>query len=162
MDLMEEEQELNVRFEFNNHMLYNRLVQVINSKLETMQDQILKDEPDAEVPLTTRQMLQRQTQEQESALTEYPDHTSMPDYVSAIEKQRKGLLAKQKRKKQQNMLHIKKEGSQMSMAASENWILSDFGSDAQSIGGNSDQSLGGVAVFQKTRFKGKLPTQRYN
>jgi hypothetical protein len=36
MDMMEEEQDLNSKFEFNNHMLYNRLVQVINSKLEVM------------------------------------------------------------------------------------------------------------------------------
>jgi hypothetical protein len=36
MDMMEDEQDLNNKLEFNNHMLYNRLVQVINSKLEVM------------------------------------------------------------------------------------------------------------------------------
>lgn len=59
MDMMEDEQDLNNKLEFNNHMLYNRLVQVINSKLEVMQDFVWKEQPDAELPLTTKQLHRR-------------------------------------------------------------------------------------------------------
>ena len=34
--MIEGEQDLNNKLEFNNHLLYNRLVQVINTKLEVM------------------------------------------------------------------------------------------------------------------------------
>ena len=36
LDMIEEDKDLNTKFEFNNHLLYNRLVQVINTKLEVM------------------------------------------------------------------------------------------------------------------------------
>ena len=38
LDRIESEQNLNLRFDFNNHMVYNRIVQVINIKLAVMRD----------------------------------------------------------------------------------------------------------------------------
>jgi len=54
LDMIDDDGDLNNKFEFNNHMLYNRLVQIVNSKLEAMQDFIWKDHPDADVPLTSK------------------------------------------------------------------------------------------------------------
>lgn len=41
-------------------MLYFRLVQVINAKLESMQDSIWREQPDADLPMTTKQLLKKQ------------------------------------------------------------------------------------------------------
>ena len=40
-------------------MIYNRMVQLINNKLELMQDWEQKDNPDVVVPLTTKQIRER-------------------------------------------------------------------------------------------------------
>ena len=60
LDQLEEEHDLNQKFEFNNHMVYNRVVQVINIKLEVMQDFEKKANPDIVVPMTTKQIQQKQ------------------------------------------------------------------------------------------------------
>ena len=52
--MLEEEHDLNQKFEFNNHMVYNRIVQVINVKLEVMQEYEKKLNPDIVVPLTSK------------------------------------------------------------------------------------------------------------
>ena len=36
LDDIEEEHDLNQKFDFNNHLIFNRLVQVINIKLEVI------------------------------------------------------------------------------------------------------------------------------
>ena len=51
---------MNQKFEFNNHMVYNRIVQVINIKLEVMQDYEKKANPDIVVPLTSKQIRERE------------------------------------------------------------------------------------------------------
>lgn len=56
LDVIDEDADLNNKFEFNNHMLYNRLVQVVESKLEAMQDYIRKDQPDTLLPQTSKQL----------------------------------------------------------------------------------------------------------
>ena len=45
---------MNQKFEFNNHMVFNRIVQVINIKLEVMQEFEKKANPDIVVPMTTK------------------------------------------------------------------------------------------------------------
>lgn len=60
LDLLEEEHDLNQKFEFNNHMVYNRIVQVINIKLEVMQEYEKKANPDIVVPLTSKQIRDKQ------------------------------------------------------------------------------------------------------
>ena len=59
LDQLEEEHDLNQKFDFNNHMVYNRIVQVINIKLEVMQEWEKKVNPDIVVPLTTKQIRDR-------------------------------------------------------------------------------------------------------
>lgn len=54
LDLLEEEHDLNQKFEFNNHMVFNRIVQVINIKLEVMQEYEKKANPDIVVPMTSK------------------------------------------------------------------------------------------------------------
>lgn len=48
-----------MKFEFNNHMVYNRIVQVINIKLEVIQDYEKKANPDIVVPLTSKQIREK-------------------------------------------------------------------------------------------------------
>ena len=43
--MLEEEHDLNQKFDFNNHMVYNRIVQIINIKLEVLCDWDKKLDP---------------------------------------------------------------------------------------------------------------------
>lgn len=45
---------MNQKFDFNNHMVYNRIVQVINIKLEVMQEWEKRLNPDIVVPYTSK------------------------------------------------------------------------------------------------------------
>ena len=60
LDQLEEEHDLNQKLDFNNHMVYNRIVQVINTKLELAQDWEKQANPDIVVPMTTKQLRERE------------------------------------------------------------------------------------------------------
>lgn len=69
---------------------------MINTKLEVMQDFIWQEEPDAELPMTTKQLLQRNdgndllSDLRSSIFSDSKNNESqaMPEYLKAIEKQR--------------------------------------------------------------------------
>ena len=84
-----------------------------------------------------------------SDISEIKKDYSVPDYLKAIEQQRFKRISKQKKQNKHNIFNKKRDGGGSSVVGSENWILSDFGSDTQSIDVQSDTSLG---VFQKPRF----------
>ena len=60
LDQLEDEHDLNYKFDFNNHMVFNRIVQAINIKLEVMQEYEKKLNPDIIVPLTSKQIREKE------------------------------------------------------------------------------------------------------
>jgi hypothetical protein len=55
LEQLEEEHDLNQRLTFNNHLMYFRIVQLANSKLQAQQNFAEKRETDEAVPITRRQ-----------------------------------------------------------------------------------------------------------
>lgn len=126
---------------------------MINTKLEVMQDFIWQEEPDAELPMTTKQLLQRNEGNEllsdlRSSIfsdSKINESQAMPEYLKAIEKQRQVQISKQKKRNKFNVFNKKRDSSNKnaSAAGSEHWMLSDLGSDTNSLhSGTSDISLG--------------------
>jgi len=84
-----------------------------------------------------------------SDMSEIKRDYNVPEYLRAIEQQRMKKISKQRKQNKHNIFNKKRDGGGPSVVGSENWILSDFGSDTQSIDAQSDTTL---SVFQKPRF----------
>jgi hypothetical protein len=54
LEKLEEEDDLNCKLSFNNHLMYHRIAQLANSKLEAIQQFALKRLPEDQVPMTRR------------------------------------------------------------------------------------------------------------
>jgi hypothetical protein len=56
LEKLEDEEDLNQKLSFNNHLMYHRICQLANSKLESIQAAYRNRMPDEEIPMTKRQM----------------------------------------------------------------------------------------------------------
>jgi len=164
MDSLEEERDLNATFTFNNHMLFNRMVQLVNIKLEVMQEWQSKINPDYVVPLTSNQLRDMQVARvgynvqtlSKANVEELPYQVERrgQDKGFAMMKGRKNSMevhlheviaaskaqALESRKKKNNIFVKRRATGAGQNEGSEHWVISDLGSDNHSISGDSQSS----------------------